>query len=377
MGIQLTACSKNENRVKSVENVLSDSLFMLVGSYASANEEGIKLFAFDQEKGVARYVNGLTGVDNPSYLTPRSDGKRVYAVSENDAFSSKATALSMDLTTGELAILNSKFTQGAAPCHIAISPQEDFVLTANYNGGNISIFGCDSNGELMEPRVISFIGHGHDPIRQDKPYLHNIGFTPDGIYTFAVDLGSDCIHVFPINQQNKRVTAPFLDEDKPASFALPSGCGPRHVCFSPDHKTAYLITELSGEVFVFSYEGKQTKIIQTIKADTLGARGSADIHPSPDGRYVYASNRLKGDGIAIFKVNPEDGTLKKVGYQLTGIHPRNFVISPNGKYLLVACRFSNEIQIYRRDETTGLLKYTGKSIHTKEPTCLKFVERNL
>ena len=120
-------------------------------------------------------------------------------------------------------------------------------------------------------------------------------------------------------------------------------------------------------------DGKLEKI-QTIAADTLRARGSADIHLSPDGKYLYASNRLKGDGLAIFEVNPETGMLAKVGYQLTGIHPRNFIIPPNGKYLLAACRDSHVIQVFQRDPVTGLLSDTHQDISIDKPVCIQFVK---
>ena len=84
-------------------------------------------------------------------------------------------------------------------------------------------------------------------------------------------------------------------------------------------------------------------------------------------------NRLKADGIAIFSIHPNDGILTKVGYQLTGIHPRNFIITPNGKFLLVACRDSNIIQVYERNPETGLIKNIHKDIKIDRPVCLKFI----
>lgn len=78
---------------------------------------------------------------------------------------------------------------------------------------------------------------------------------------------------------------------------------------------------------------------------------------------------MKADGVAIFKVDETNGTLTKVGYQLTGIHPRNFIITPNGKYLLVACRDTNVIQIFERDQATGLLTDIKKDIKV-DKTCL-------
>ena len=154
---------------------------------------------------------------------------------------------------------------------------------------------------------------------------------------------------------------------------LEPASGPRHICFSKDGRFAYLINEISGKVTTLSYDGKCLTPIQYIEADTVNAQGSADIHLSPDGKFLYASNRLKADGIAIFSVNQETGLLTKAGYQLTGIHPRNFVMTPDGKYLLVACRDSNVVQIFSRDKETGLLVDTGKRIETSKPVCLKFI----
>lgn len=125
-------------------------------------------------------------------------------------------------------------------------------------------------------------------------------------------------------------------------------------------------------VDVFDYADGNLTLIQSVVSDTLGARGSADIHLSPDGRYLYSSNRLEGDGIAIFEVKPDDGTLCRVGFQATESHPRNFNISPNGKYLLVACRDGNVIQIFARDLTTGVLTNTNQELRMSKPVCIKF-----
>ena len=115
--------------------------------------------------------------------------------------------------------------------------------------------------------------------------------------------------------------------------------------------------------------------VQSVETDTLHASGSADIHITPDGRFLYASNRLKGDGIAIFSIDPANGQLTKVGYQLTGVYPRNFVITPNGKFLLCACRDSNVVQVYEIDKQSGLLRDTEKDIRVSKPVCLKFTNR--
>lgn len=346
----------------------SNEVYLLVGSYAPASEEGIRVFTFDQNKGTYRYIDGLTGIENPSYLTINKAGTRVYAVAENELPGSTANALSFDKTNGRLKFLNRQSTAGAAPCHIALSPHEDYAVTANYASGNITLFPINREGLLEKGHTIEFKGTGPVKGRQDQPHLHCITFTPDRKLLLANDLGTDKIHVFPLDKNGRP------QEKAACDISLKAGSGPRHLCFAPNGKTAYLITELSGEVVTFNYKNSRLTPRQYIKADSLNAMGSADIHTSPDGRFVYASNRLKGDGIAIFRVNA-NGELSKKGYQPTGIHPRNFNLTPNGRYLLVACRDSNEIQIYERNQETGLLHDTGRKISMPKPVCLKFTNR--
>lgn len=369
----LTGCTGKKSQ-QAVTTSASDTLYMLVGSYGPADQEGIKVYKFNQAIGEGQYVSGVKGISNPSYQTVSKDGKRVYSVGEDDGGTASAHTLTFDAATGTLTLINSQPTQGAAPCHIALSPEEDYVVTANYNGSNISLFPLDGKGRLKPGQTIGFEGSGPDKERQAIPHLHFVYFTPDNHYLLANDLGTDRIHRFPLNTRQKGSNTPLVDRQRASDIRLTPGSGPRHAVFSADGRFAYLITELSGEVMAFTYDGDSLSLMQTIQADTLDARGSADIHLSPDGRFLYASNRLKGDGLAIFRVNPEDGTLSKAGYQPTGIHPRNFVLTPNGQYLLVACRDIDEIQIFARDASTGLLTDTGRRIKTTKPVCLKFID---
>ena len=350
------------------QNETMENLYLIVGSYATPQEEGIKVYAWNNEKGEATYVSGLAGISNPSYQVVTADGERIYSVGEDDGLTSTAHALSFDKANGKLTLMNTQLTQGGAPCYINITPDGKSVITANYMGANISLIPLDSSGRLTENvKTIVFTGEGEIKNRQDQPHLHCVEFTPDGKHLLANDLGTDKIHVFPLNSDGK------LDEKAGFDINLEPASGPRHICFSKDGRFAYLINEISGKVTTLSYDGKCLTPIQYIEADTVNAQGSADIHLSPDGKFLYASNRLKADGIAIFSVNQETGLLAKVGYQLTGIHPRNFVITPDGRYLLVACRDSNWVQIFERDEKTGLLIDTRKRIETSKPVCLKFI----
>lgn len=347
------------------------SLYLLVGTYTTGESEGIYVYQFDTVSGFSKYKS-VVKVTNPSYLTINKEGTHVYSVSETGDAKAAANAFVFDKKDGTLKLLNSQLTGGADPCYIELDKTGKHVVTANYSGGSITAFDINGDGTLTTAtQLIRFTGKGADAERQKAPHLHCVRYSPDGKYLFADDLGTDKIHKFGINESNE---GNYLKVGTPAAFDVAPGSGPRHLDFHPNGKYAYLINELSGAVIAFNYDANAGNLtqIQTIQADTLSAKGSADIHVSPDGKFLYASNRLKGDGIAIFSINQVDGKLTKVGYQETGVHPRNFVITPNGKFLLVASRDNDVIQIFLIDRVTGLLENTYKDIELDMPVCLKF-----
>ena len=371
-GISISGCTSKKKTPMETTDTTENELTMLVGTYTSGTSKGIYSYRFNEENGTATPLSE-TEIENPSYLVPSADGKFVYAVSEFNNTQAAANAFAFNKEKGTLQLLNSQQTGGEDPCYIIASGNN--VITANYSGGSISVFPIAKDGSLLPASdIIQFKGTGVDKERQEKPHLHCVRITPDSKYLFADDLGTDQIHKFIINPAaNAENKEAFLKEGSPAAFKVKAGSGPRHLTFSPNGHYAYLINELSGTVIAFEYKDGDLKEIQTIAADTLNAQGSADIHISPDGKFLYASNRLKADGIAIFSIHPDNGMLAKAGYQLTGIHPRNFIITPNGKYLLVACRDSNVIQVYERDADTGLLTDVQQDIKVDKPVCIKFV----
>lgn len=346
--------------------LLTSLVWLLVGSYQPATDQGIQLYTFDPDAGTVTHVGGAAGVSNPSFLTVSPDHRFVYAVGEDDGLTSTACALSLDLAKGSLNLLNSQPALGGAPCNLCLSPDGRHLLTANYNGGSITQFPVLPDGTLGTGSAYVFAGHSSHPERQAAPHLHAVNFTPDGRYLLANDLGTDRIHQFALNSAGE------VDYASLSDIALPAGAGPRHLTFAPDGRHAYLISELSGQLFTFSYADGHLELLQTVEADRFKAGGSADVHLSPDGRFLYASHRLEGDGLTIWRVQP-DGILAYVGYQPTGIHPRNFAISPCGQYLLVACRDSNHIEFYRRDPVTGLLSDTTQRLAFPSPVFVLFL----
>lgn len=366
-GSILISCANKKSNQQTTE-AMNNELTMIVGTYTSGNSKGIYTYRFNQETGESQALSEAE-ISNPSYLTVSDDSRFVYAVSEHGDGSEKVTAFRLNKASGTLDPINSQPAMGADPCYIIST--HGHIITANYSGGSITVFPIAGDGSLLPAtEVIEFEGSGTDKKRQEKPHLHCVQTSPNGNFLFADDLGTDRIHIFEISNDP---ASKLLKPANPPFVALTPGSGPRHITFSPNGEQAYLINELSGAVTVFDYNNGMLSEIQSIQADTTGARGSADIHISPDGKFLYASNRLQADGLAIFSINAADGKLTKAGYQPTGAHPRNFIITPNGKYLLVASRDNNAVEVYERDKASGLLTPAGKEIGIDKPVCLKFV----
>lgn len=351
--------------------VQAQQFYLFVGTYTTGTGKGIYLYRFDAATGKTTPV-GVTELDNPSYLTLSPDGRYVYAVNENPAGKGGfVSALSFDSVSGALTILNKQSTEGDFPCYVAEDAMGKWVTVANYGGGNLCAFMVASDGSLGgAAQNIQHEGKGTNPKRQEKPHVHSTVFSPDQQYVLSADLGLDKVFVYKFNAVH----------DDPLSLAstIPfrPGSGPRHMDFSPDHHYLYVITELSGEVNVFSAsKGKYAPIerVPTVIKDTSADKGSADIHLSPDGKFLYASDRGVTNDIVVFEVHPGSGKLKRIGaVSCGGVTPRNFTIDPTGHFLLVANQQSNNVVIFKRDVQTGMLTPTGDELKMGNPVCLKW-----
>ena len=381
IALVFAACTSNKTKEEdsdTSDNTIAEmgKMYMLLGTYTSSEgSRGIYVYSIDVNSGEADSVS-MVEVANPSYLVLSPDEQFVYSVGENGEDDSYAHAFSFDKERGQLKLIDSQLTYGSSPAYITIDEQGNNVITANYGGGSISQFNVINDGTLSPlSNLYQFEGKGEDPQRQQQPHLHSVRYSPDGIYLFATDLGTDKIYRF------KTITSvfegqPALLKNDSVVFSTPVGTGPRHFDFHPNGLYFYLLGELSGQVIVYDYNDGDLVQKQTILADSAGAKGSADIHVSPNGKFLYASNRLQEDGIAIFSINTADGTLTKVGYQHTAKHPRNFAITPNGKLLLVASQDDNVVEVYNIDRKTGLLTNTNQDIAIDKPVCIKFAAMN-
>lgn len=347
-----------------------NSIDLLVGCYTEENENsGLAFYKFNLVTGNAIFVNDYK-INNPSYFTKNADGTIIYVVSEEeDKYESAVSAIKLDKSKGNFTLLNSVSTKGAAPCYISIDNENKYLVTANYLGGSISVFKLQENGKIENLiQQIKFDEESIHQERQNQSHLHCVVYSPSYNHLFATDLGGDKIYKFDINKD----TDDYLTPSENYLTEIEEGSGPRHLIFS-ENKFAYLISELSGEVKVFDFLNENLLEKQTVVSQYNDAEGSADIQIHPNGKYLYTSNRLEDDGLTIFKIDQNSGLLTSIGYQETALHPRNFVISPNGKYLLVASKDSHIIQVFEIDNTTGLLTNINSDIEIDLPVCIKFI----
>ncbi len=355
---------------------MAQSYNLFVGTYTGTGSKGIYVYKFNAQNGDIQAIGNTDSLANPSYLTIAPNGKFIYAVNETSAKDTGfISALAFDPGTGKLTFLNRQPSGGAHPCYVAIDKTGKWVIAGNYTGGSLAALPVNSDGSLLPPaQVVQHSGSSVNANRQEKPHVHATVFSPDYQFVFSPDLGTDKVMIYQFDPSAKMPLEPAL----PQFAASEPGSGPRHFTFHPNKKFAYLIEELSGTVVAYNYKNGKLSLLQrlaTHPADYTGAIGSADIHVSPDGKFLYASNRGDENNIAIFSINQKTGKLQLKGYQPTlGKTPRNFMIDPTGQFLLVANQDTNNIVVFKRDQQTGLLQPTGKQIEVPKPVCLKMAE---
>lgn len=348
----------------------------LIGTYTSSpDSNGIFCYNFNSQTGEFNLKSKISGVENPSYLTISRDGKHVYAV--NEVRNGTVSSFLFNTGTGELGFINKVSTGGSSPCYVSVDDDNKFVFAGNYGGGNLAAVSLNENGSLgAEPQYIQHEGASIDKGRQKGPHVHSTVLSPDNKYLLTADLGTDKINIYKIDPS--RISAPLIPAEQ-EFVAVTPGSGPRHITFHPNSKFAYLIQEMAAMITVFDYkDGKlsEKQTITMLSPDFKGRIGAADIHISPDGKFLYGSNRGDANEIVIYSIDKK-GLLTFVGRQSSlGKAPRNFAIDPSGKYLLAANQDSNEIVFFSRNPQTGLLTPTGAKIQVNKPVCLKFVAKD-
>lgn len=349
---------------------------LLIGTYTSNNaSEGIYVYTFDSETGELEYKNKATGIDNPSFLTLSPDLKNVYAVSESSKNpTGMVYSYGYDATTGVLTFKNKESAGGDGPCYVSVDKTGKYVFTANYGSGSLAAVPIMADGSLGSA-VQEIYNKGQMVDGKETPSrMHAAVISPDNNYLFAPNLGTDNIGVYRFNA---KATSNPLQATEPEFVSLSKKSGPRHFVFHPSKKFAYVIQELDGGITAFDYKNGKLNKIQTVSMlpeDFEGRFAAADIHISPDGKFLYGSNRIGLNEIVIYSINQKNGQLTFVGRESSkGKIPRNFVIDPTGNFLLVANQDTDDIHVFKRNKGSGLLTSTEISINVGRPVCLKFV----
>jgi 6-phosphogluconolactonase len=343
--------------------------YLFVGTYTGKGSEGIYVLKFNTKTGDFKAVSNTKGITNPSFLDFSPNKKFVYSVNESGNLGG-ISAFSFDQKTGELKLLNSSSANGDHPCHLSMNADGKHLATANYSGGNLCLFEINVDGSLKtNPQVIQHLGSGPKKDRQEKPHVHSVNWAPNQKDLYAVDLGTDKIMHYKL-ENGKLITG------NPEFTQVLFGSGPRHFTFTPNGKYAYVIQELNNGITTFRHDNGFLKPIDgspTLPADYMGENSTADIHVSPDGKFLYGSNRGH-NSITIYSINQMDGKLQMIDNQsVLGKTPRNFMIDPTGNFLLAANQDSDNIVIFKRNKTTGKLTPTGKEIKVSMPVCLKMM----
>ena len=365
-----------------------------VGTYtgavgAGSNGEGIYLFEMDASTGELTHRKLAAKTPNPSWIAIHSSKKYLYAVNEISDYhgsSGSVSAFAIDEASGDLTELNVVGSEGEGPCYLSIDSSGKYALVANYGGGTVAVLRIMDGGLLGTATDIhrdsehlggtqasdappgSFAVSGHD-----GPHAHMIAPDPQGRFVLATDLGQDRIYTYRFD----RGTGKLNTADGASFAALPSGDGPRHFAFHPNGHWLYAIQEEASTVVFFHYDpdGGTLATQQTVSALPSGFAGtsfSSEILVSPDGRFLYAANRLH-DTIAVFSIGA-DGRLKQIANTSTmGDYPGQCRIDPSGNFLYACNRHSDSISCFRIHRETGLLSFTGQYTAVGSPGSITFL----
>lgn len=351
---------------------------LIVGTYTErlphvdGQAEGILSCAF--EDGKIGPVRLLARSRNPSFVVLSADGRRLYAVNETVEFENQpgggVTAYARDPGRGDLSLLNSCPSGGVEPAHLELDPGGRFLLVANYRSGSIAVFGLEADGSIgpMTDHV-QHDGSSVDPVRQTGPHAHMIMFDPVTGDLLVPDLGLDAVLVYTLSSQGK------LSEQRDRRIGTAPGAGPRHLAFHPDGSHLLLVNELDNTVVALRRAGdgfETTAVVSTLPAGFHGHSQAAAIRVSPSGRTVLVSNRgADSDTIALLRFGTDGGTLELAELvPAGGREPREFIVSADGRFVIVADQDSDALVVMEFDEDQLRLRQLS-SAKVPTPVCLR------
>jgi 6-phosphogluconolactonase len=324
------------------------------------------IYHYSRRDTTWQLIHTTENIVNPSFLTLSPDGRYLYAVSEiGPDVDSTGYVYAFAVKDGGLRLLNRQPTYSFAPCHVSIHPDGQQLYVANYVGGALVRYPVKADGSLGEASDRLVLSGSSVHPRQDSSHPHTVTVSPEGRWLMVADLGTDIVHTFAADGPVWKVGS---------TSQLPAGAGPRHLTFHPTAPYAYTINELNNTVTAFHYTAENGALhilahYSTLPANFTGASLAADIHLTPDGQFLYASNRGH-NSIAAFAVASDSGELTSLGHTNTGgDFPRNFVIHPAGTELWVANQNSDNVQLFQLDAQSGHLQPL-QEVRVRTPVCM-------
>lgn len=348
-------------------------MLVFIGSYAEAANNGVYVYQLDTESGALSQLDQVSGLQNPTFLSLDAKARKLYAIAEkleDGQRKGAAVAFGIEPSVGKLTELNRSVTVDTSTCHIQRSSDDRFFVVASYGGGKIGMVALQEDGTigpLLDAKQHQ--GSSVHPERQDRPHPHSAFFSPDQRFVFVPDLGMDRVVAYRIHADSNKL-------EPHGETAVQPGAGPRHLVFHPNGKFVYVINELDSTVASFRYDAsagtmEKLEVVSTLPAGFEGESACAEIQISPDGKYLYGSNRGH-DSIVVYAVEPESGKLTTVDFTSTrGGHPRHFSLSPDGKFLIAANRDTDNLLVFHVDRSSGKLEFTGHTAQVSKPVCVK------
>lgn len=364
---------------------MSERLLVFVGClnreapyFQGARGKGIAVFAFDEANGEAVLLSETDDLDNPTFLSIDPARRTLYASSE--VFNRKEGAVAsyrFDPDSGRLDYLGMQPSRGSICAYNALSGDGRFLLLANYGMGeggpdrSVVVFPIGEDGSLAPPIAgVRHEGTGPDAARQERPHPHCVRDIDGRGHLLVADLGIDRLVSYRLSTEGELT--------REGETALAPGAGPRHIAVRPGDASVFCVNELDSTVQSFRHgPDGALRSVSVRSAVPEGTAGNycADLHLSPDGRFLYASNRGH-DSIATFAVDPATAALESRGQVSSlGATPRSFCLTPSGRHLLVANQDSDEIVVFRRDARNGALEATGRRLAVGTPMCVRAIER--
>lgn len=327
---------------------------LYTGGYVAADQPGIHVCTFDNATGELTLLGSFTGLVNPTFLLVHPDGRWLYAVSETsqqvDGAPGAVWAFHCTQSPWHIEPINHQVSGGDWPCHLAVDASGRWLLVSNYASGSLGVLPILADGALGEMTdLIQHHGSGPHAERQEGSHVHSATFTPDYRFVIVADLGIDALQVYVFDSVAGRLRPHTSISTRP-------GAGPRHLAFHPNGKFIYVANELDNTVAVYSYDAESGELREQQILATLPPNAPentvADIHVSSSGDHVYVSNRGH-ESIAVFNVEA-DGRLVAGAIRSSGGRcPRNFAISPDNRFLVVANQESNEVVVLPAEEDSG------------------------